>query len=196
MNNFSKNVSKRLRIARLASGYNSAKEFTEKHSIPASTYSQHENGKRMLSVENIIHYSELTNVDPAWLMTGRGNPCGERLNQSDLEEKILAEQEKLEKTGAIDVIAVPLVSMEKKYSNVNIHIFKRILNVLLPLLKDIPDSKIEDVVDFCFDLYNRIVATNADGPDREKLIKIGFESFFKGMGIRITDEFIRNIVVV
>lgn len=196
MNNFSINISKRLKIIRLASGYNSAKEFTEKYSIPSSTYCQHENGKRMLSIENIIHYAELTNVDPAWLMTGKGNPCGEKPNQSDLEEKILAEQGKLEKVGELDVSAIPLVSMEKKYSSVNIHVFKRILNVLLPLLKDIPDSKIEDVVDFCFDLYNRIVATNADGPDREKLIKIGFESFFKGLGLRISDDFIRNVVVI
>ena len=196
MTNFAINISKRLKMTRIASGYHSAKEFTEKYSIPSSTYCQHENGKRMLSIENIIHYAELTDVDPAWLMTGKGNPCGEKLNQSDLEEKILIEQEKLEKIGELESSAIPLISIEKKYSNVNIHIFKRILNILLPLLKDIPDSKIEDVVNFCFDLYNRILATNADGADREKLIKIGFESFFKGLGMRITDEFLRNIAVV
>lgn len=193
---FSISVSKRLKIVRVASGYHSAKEFTEKHSIPSSTYSQHENGRRMLSIENIINYAELTNVDPAWLMTGRGNPCGEILNQSDLEQKILVEQEKLEKMGELDAGAIPLISMEKKYSNVNIYIFKKILNMLLPLLKDIPDSRNEDVVNFCFDLYNKIVATNVDEAEREKLIKIGFESYFKGLGVRVTEEFLKNIVVV
>lgn len=196
MTDLTKIVSMRLKIARIASGYHSAKEFTEKYFIPASTYCQHENGKRVLSLENIIHYADLTNVDAAWLMTGRGNPCGEKFNHNGLEERILAEQENLEKVGAIDVSAIPLVSMERKFSNVNIHVFRKILNILLPLLKDIPDPKIEDVVDFCFDLYNRIIATNADGAEREKLIKIGFDSFFKGLGIRITDEFLRNIAVV
>ena len=196
MNELSKNVSIRLKMARIASGFHSAKEFTEKYSIPASTYSQHENGKRALSLENITHYADLTNVDAAWLITGRGNPCGEKFNQSGLEERILAEQERLENIGELDVSVIPLVSMERKFSNVNIHVFSKILNILLPLLKDIPDPKIEDVVDFCFDLYNKIIATNADGFEREKLIKIGFDSFFKGLNIRITDEFLRNIAVI
>ena len=51
--------------------------------------------------------------------TGKGNPCGEKLNQSDLEEKILIEQEKLEKMGELDSNAIPLISMEKKYSNIS-----------------------------------------------------------------------------
>ncbi len=196
MNNFAINVAKRLRMVRIASGYCSAKEFTKKYSIPASTYSQHENGKRILSLENIIHYAELTSVDPAWLMTGHGNPCGDKPNRHGFEEKILAEQERLEKIGDLDTSAVPLISTDRTYSNVNIHILKNILNILLPLLKNVPDPKVEDVITFCFDLYNKIVATNADGAEREKLIKIGFESFFKGLGIRITDEFLANIAVV
>lgn len=196
MNDFSIKISKRLRIVRIASGYNSAKDFTEKFNIPSSTYSQHETGKRMLSIENIVNYAKLTSVDPAWLMTGKGNPCGETPNQIDLEKKILKAQAKLENAGELNVTPVPLVSMEKKYSTVDIHIFKKILNLLLPLLKDIPDPKIEDVVDFCFDLYNRIVATNVDGAEREKLIKIGFDSFFKGLGIRVADEQLKKFAIV
>lgn len=196
MNELAKNVSIRLKIARVASGFHSAKEFIEKHSIPASTYSQHENGKRALSLENITHYADLTNVDAAWLVTGRGNPCGEKFNQSGLEEKILAEQERLENMGELDVSAIPLVSIEKKFSSVNIHVFRKILNILLPLLKDVPDPKVEDIVDFCFDLYNKIIATNANDFEREKLIKIGFDSFFKGLNIRIKDEVLRNIAAI
>ena len=196
MANFAINISKRLKIARLASGYNSAKKFTEKYSIPPSTYSQHENAKRILSIENIMYYSKLFNVDPAWLMTGKGNPCGDNTNQADLEEKILAEQANLEKIVTLEAYSIPLISMKKKYSNVNIHIFKKLLNILLPLLKDIPDPKIEEVIDFCFNLYNRIVEAKSHNNEQDEMIIIGYESFFKGLGIRVTDELLMNLALI
>ena len=87
MTNFAINVSKRLKIARVASGYHSAKEFTEKYAIPSSTYCQHENGNRALTLENVATYAQLLNVDPAWLITGRGSPCGENYVE-DFEDKI------------------------------------------------------------------------------------------------------------
>ena len=191
---FIKNISKRLKIARIASGYNTAREFTEKYSIPASTYSQHENGKRALSIENIINYAEVIKVDPSWLITGEGNPCGS-YSDKQLEKIILEEQDRLESTGELDAMAIPLIDVENRYSSVNIHVFKKILEELLPLLKNTPDSKTEDAINFCFDLYNIIVATNVNGNERVKIVRICLESFFKGLGINVTEELLRNVAM-
>lgn len=191
---FIKNISKRLKMVRIASGYNTAKEFTEKYSIPASTYSQHENGKRGLSIENIIHYAEVIKVDPSWLITGEGNPCGSYSDKT-LEKIILEEQDRLELIGELEATAIPLIEIENRYSNVNIQIFKNILEELLPLLKNIPDSKTEDAINFCFELYNIIVATNVNGNERLKIVRICLESFFKGLGVNVTDELLKNVAM-
>ena len=192
MTYFIADIPKRLKIARIASGFKTAKEFTEKYMIPASTYSQHENGKRTLSLENIISYSELFKVDPTWLITGQSDPCGE-YGTKELEEQILAEQERWGQTGELDAYAIPIISLEHQYSTVNTHVLKKIILQLLPILKQIPESNMEESLDFCFDLYNKIIATNADEEERTRIISVCLESFFKGLGIRITDEFLMKV---
>lgn len=195
MINFLQEIPKRLRIVRVASGYPSAKSFIEQHGIPASTYSQHENGSRALTLENVAHYAQLFNIDPAWLITGRGSPSGENYDE-DLEEKILLEQERMIKNGELHAVSVPLISEKNKYSNVDIPVLKKILEELLPLLKAIPEVNIADATDFCFELYNKIIVANAEGDNRVQLIKLCFESFFKGVEIRMTEKFLENIAMV
>ena len=195
MTEFLQDIPKRLKIVRVAAGYHSAKKFVDMSGIPASTYCQHESGSRALTLENVANYARLLKVDPAWLITGRGSPCGE-YHEKDLEDKILLEQERLTKTGELHAAAIPLISEINKYSNVDIPVFKKILQELLPLLKNIPDPKIDDSIDFCFLLYNKVIVANAEGDDRVQLIKLCFESFFKGLEIRITEEFLEKIAMV
>lgn len=194
MNNYIKNIAQRIKISRIASGYLSAKDFTDKLKIPASTYNQHENGKRALSLENIIMYSEIFHVETIWLITGIGNPCNEDEKYFELEKKILLEQKRLEELGEIDATPIPVINFCKKYSFVDINIFRKILNLIIPILKNIPDSKTDEVIEFCFELYNKIISSDLNDGEQEQLIKIGFESFFKGLGIRINDEILKQIV--
>ncbi len=195
MTSFLQDIPKRLKIVRISAGYHSAKKFIDESGIPASTYCQHENGSRALTLENVANYAQLFKIDPAWLMTGRGSPCGEN-PEKDLESKILLEQERMIKIGELHAAAIPLISEINKYSNVDIPVFKKILQELLPLLKDIPDPRVGDAIDFCFELYNKIIVANAVGNDRIQLIKLCFESFFKGLEIRITEEFLENVAMV
>ena len=142
----------------------------------------------------MINYAEVIKVDPAWLITGKGNPCGSYSDKT-LEKIILEEQERLESIGELEATAIPLIEIEDRYSNVNIQVFKKILQELLPLLKNTPDSKTEDAIDFCFELYNIIVATNVNGNERVKIVKMCLDSFFKGLGINFTDELLRNVAM-
>ena len=188
------NVSKRLKIARIASGYKTAKEFTEKYNIPTSTYCQHEGAKRALSIENLLNYAELTNVDPAWLLTGEGNPCGIDGNK-EVEQKILDEIIKSSKKGEIELNQTPQITLENKFSNVNVVVLRNIFLELLPLLKYIPNVKMEEAINFCFDLYNKIISVDTDDKGKSDLIRMCLESFFKGMGVNITDELIEKIAM-
>ncbi len=67
-------IGSRLKIARIAAGYDTATQFCEKFNIPQSTYSLHETGKRGIKVDLAHRYAELLNIEPAWLITGTGNP--------------------------------------------------------------------------------------------------------------------------
>lgn len=188
-------ISTRLKIARIASGYHTSKEFAELNGIPLTTYCQLETGKRAMTIESLFNYSTWLNIEPSWLLTGQGNPCGE-FGDKDLEQKILARQETLGRSGHLETSAIPTISLHNKYSNINIEIFKKVLHDLLPLLKDLPNSNTDDVIDFCFELYNRIVTTDVEDDERGKLIKICLESFFSGLGIRVADDTIKNLAMI
>lgn len=195
MAHFIADIPARLKIVRIASGYRTAKEFTEKFKIAPSTYSQHENKKRALSLENILSYAEIFKVDPVWLITGQGDPCGE-FGRGELEEKILAEQERLGQTGELDTYAIPMISSDHRYSMINVEILKNILLQLLPIIKHISSENMEESLNFCFELYNRIIATNAEKEERTKIIMVCLESFLKGLGIRLTNEELKKVALI
>lgn len=66
-------IAKRLKAARIAAGYKTAKEFADKNDIPQSTYQLHETGKRGLTNHRtLMRYAEALGVPPGWLVTGEG----------------------------------------------------------------------------------------------------------------------------
>jgi transcriptional regulator with XRE-family HTH domain len=69
-NKLSEQIGIRLRAARRAAKYRSAREFALKQGISQSTYSQHETGKRSLTPELLCRYAKLLGVSPNWLLTG------------------------------------------------------------------------------------------------------------------------------
>lgn len=184
-------IPKRLKVARIAAGYPSAKSFTTAYNIPSSTYSNHENGNRTLTIENIFYYSKLLNLNPAWLITGKDSPCGDVYNEQ-LEKKILEEQEILFKKNELSSTVIAVILETNKHSTIDTKLFKNVLIELVRLLKQIPNAQSNEAVSFCFEVYNRIVATNAEGNDRIDLIKLCFESFIKGLGIRNMEDFLKN----
>ncbi len=64
----------RIRAARKAAGFKTAKAFLKKHKVPASTYSQHESGARTPDEEGLRFYTKVFDVDFDWLKTGKGQP--------------------------------------------------------------------------------------------------------------------------
>lgn len=63
----------RLKLARVAAGYPTAKSFADALRVPQPTYALHEAGKRGLSRDVAVRYAQaLGNCDPEWLLTGSG----------------------------------------------------------------------------------------------------------------------------
>ncbi len=63
----------RLRTARIAAGFKTARAFCEKNAISISTYSLHEAGKRNLKPKVAKKYADLLGINDVWLLTGSGN---------------------------------------------------------------------------------------------------------------------------
>lgn len=84
--NLDQKIGRRLRIARKACGYKSARAFATKYSIPESTYSQHETGKRSLGPELLIFYSECLGIEPGWLVSGADEIIVYKGQQADTKD--------------------------------------------------------------------------------------------------------------
>lgn len=72
MRDLNREIGNRLRAARIAAGFRTAKSFSDRLGIPQPTYSTQETGKRGLTRENLLLYADKLNVSLAWLMTGSG----------------------------------------------------------------------------------------------------------------------------
>ncbi len=81
----------RLRAARKAAGFLTAREFIDKYDIPKSTYSQHETGSRNPEDECVKHYAKLLNVRYAWLKDGDGLPFARmsETKKTTMQEELL-----------------------------------------------------------------------------------------------------------
>jgi phage repressor protein C with HTH and peptisase S24 domain len=65
-------VAERLRAAREAAGFDTAKAAADAIGIPVATYTQHENSTRGLPAGKARLYAQAFNTTPEWLLYGRG----------------------------------------------------------------------------------------------------------------------------
>ena len=60
----------RLRAARKAAGFKTAREFSHTQAIAQSTYGQYETGKRALNAEALVRFCRALNINAHWLLLG------------------------------------------------------------------------------------------------------------------------------
>jgi SOS-response transcriptional repressor LexA len=77
-----KNPDARLRQARAAAGFQSARQAALAFGWPEATYAQHENGTRGVRADTAQKYAAAFEVSPGWIMHGEGNGPG-ATNRSD-----------------------------------------------------------------------------------------------------------------
>lgn len=74
-------IGQKLKAARLAAGYRTAKQFADTHGIPQPTYALHEAGKRGLTRKRAEHYARLLDVRTEWLWTEEDDiPVGDNFS--------------------------------------------------------------------------------------------------------------------
>ncbi len=124
----------RLKIARKAAGFKSAKEFCDKYNIPSSTYSLHETGGRNLKPKIAEKYANLLSVNAAWLLTGAGSPYDTTTHDEPLTHDEFME---LLKYRGNDKVKNSLQNKNEHLNNVNPLIFCKIIVRMIETLQEL-----------------------------------------------------------
>ncbi len=180
MSKLSEQIGLRLRAARRAANFRSARTFAFQNEIPESTYSQHETGKRALSPEMLLNYSQLLNVDPGWLLTGDGSPY--LMQGQDQEREQLISQEMQNLRNFLDGSMYKIPPIKGRIALIDMELF---LDVLRAIAVSFSNDKIsvsyEDLIDFCIDIYNNVVTTSVNEKNRKSMINLSISSLKRGM---------------
>ena len=175
MSKSSKEIGQRLRTARFAAGYRSARDFTTQFSIPESTFSQHETGARSIKIDQARQYCEYLRVDLSWLLTGHSAQIDrEQLQQLEIQaEKLLVRQKRNLETISVGRDEAQLV---------HIDVLFEIFRACVPVFKQVkPNFQFEEIIEFCMDVYNSIVSTSADLASKDAMIQLSVSSLKRGV---------------
>lgn len=181
MNNTDKEIGLRLKIARKAAGYNTAISFSQSINIAKSTYSQHENGTRGLTAEQIMFYSECLNVEPSWLLTGFGHPCPTFKDKESRRAFIDNEVNDLINLNMLPVVKNVTITMEDNATIINMSLFSKIIiSAIDELSKNNTRVQANELVKFCIDMYNNIEFLSSDEKEKESIINLSIKSMLLG----------------
>ncbi len=168
----------RLKAARKAAAYRTACAFANAHDIPVSTYSQHENGKRVLNADMLLQYSELLSISPGWLLSGVGEPYMDGVGV--VEKKDIIERE----LYSLDAKMLPSTTMapiENDIAWVDMKLFNEVLLRFVPLLQDTTlcfDTS--ELMSFATEVYNGVIMTSAKQSDKLAMIDLSITSLKRG----------------
>jgi transcriptional regulator with XRE-family HTH domain len=172
MTTLMEDIARRLRAARKAAGYKTAKDFAQTKNIPISTYSQHENGKRSISVELLFTYSSSFQVNPYWLLTGEGEPY---LGRNNKEKKTILEKESFSITDKVQ-------ESSPNYAFIDVELLKKTLLAIEPLFNDESlNLSFAQLIDYCFNVYEKVSNIEADLSEKEKIIHLTISSLKLGV---------------
>jgi len=164
-------IAKRLRAARKAASFKSAKDFANQYKIPLSTYSQHETGKRSINAELIINYSSYFQINPYWLLTGNGEPF---FGNGQKDRKAILERENFS-------ISPKVNDQQNKYSQIDLALLKKILLAAEPLFEDKSlQLSYAGLINHCFEIYDTVSTLAAETEEKEKIINLTLSTIKHG----------------
>lgn len=159
--------------------YDSARSFAKEFNLPESTYSQHETGKRALSVNALMEYSDRLNVDPGWMLTGDGLPYPEEHDCTEKQAELYGHLNDLDKEQLFECEQRFLIQHD--YAMLDVPLFKEVLLRILEVSRNHSEIEAEDLLEFAFDAYNSVVQTSADVEDKIKMIELSIKSLMCGI---------------
>ena len=152
----------RLRTARIAQGYPSAKLFAEKNGLSYTTYISHENGKNEISPKFAKIYADLLKLPEDWLLHGITEPHKlDHPSSNQLQTKLQA----LLPVWLPKIMELYLKSIGKNDPSINYNLlFTKAHNTFMEL------AKVLDDIDTALDKTATICALREDEL-KEQLIK-------------------------
>lgn len=186
MGQVDKEIGLRLRVARKAAGFKTAQHFADSMPIPKSTYSQHENGKRGLTAEQILHYAKKLDIEPSWLLTGLGHPCPhgqDKVRRKNAIEKKITEYQQL---NELPVLKNRPITTEDNAVVVNMALLGKIMiSTMRALLPKGVSINTEELMAFYVEVYNHIEFLLADPEEKEKMVELSIRSLLRGNRISL-----------
>lgn len=149
-NPLSEQIGLRLKSARKAAGFKTARSFAALHQIPYSTYSQHETGKRAIPLHTLLQYSQLLCMDSGWLLNGKNDSS---------------------QSGQLNSLRKRALEPIKEFVTVvDIRLMRKILKSILSLCIENPIlHRYNDfIVDSFLDMYNILIVTS--GKENEQSV--------------------------
>lgn len=176
----------RLKTARMAAGFKSAKEFCDKHEIPSSTYSLHETGGRNLKPKIAEKYSELLGINPAWLLTGTGSPY-----KTEAEDEPLTHDEFMEllKYQGNDKVKRSLPYKNEYLNNVNTFVFCKIVVGMVETLQKLNfHLEINQITKKAVETYKDISLSSNDQEAQLTMVDLSITTFNRQIHELINDN--------
>lgn len=170
MNKLASEIGARLRTARVAAGFRSAKSFIQKYGIAQSTYSQYENGKRLLDAENVVKLCDFLGISATWLLTGKETSNAGRY----LDKNTLLAGKTLNDLA-------PQTLNKSGLSVIDTEVFTLVLKEIIAVINSQHiHVDHEGIVDFCYDIYNNIINTSTNNADKIAMIRLAIASLKRG----------------
>lgn len=147
-------IATRLRAVRKEAGFKTEKSFAQRYGIPLTTYSQHETGKRKMTVETLVDYCMKLNANVGWVLTGAGEPW----EKQQIEKPCIAIQayasHDLPKEN-LAMLKQVFLSSQSFLGNDNLSFSEWVdrcfeIGVILSSVQKINDEKIEQIVRLIF----------------------------------------------
>jgi|GEM_PF-1805836 DNA-binding XRE family transcriptional regulator len=134
-------IYKRLKKARVQAGYASARYFANTHNISDSTYTQHESGKRKMSLSTLIFYAHLLKINSYWIITGIQKKPDDCLPSIFIPADKPNQPEKSIFLLNLQLLAKIYFFLTRKYQNLEIQ-YSILLNTSIVIYNSIVNNKV------------------------------------------------------
>lgn len=174
---FLKEIGSRIKIARqLSVNYNYSKEVASNLGIPATTYSQYENGSRTIPFNVLYQIAKLLNVNYSWLVAG-SLPITMPFNRK-YEEKFYQECDKQN----IAVKELKNIDNEEQIITIDLFLLIQIIKNTIKYIDKSNDSFTEIVIE----IYNMIAPVENIQKSQKKLVDLTLKSLQMSLA-KVTD---------
>lgn len=161
--------------------HDSARSFAIVNNLPVTTYSQHETGKRALSVSGLLEYSGWLKVNPSWLLTGKGLPYPNDEQAIEWQAQLYNFLDERDQGELYDIEQAFLIKGE--VAEIDVGLLKVVLEKIVGI-SGLTTVTGQDLIEFSFDTYNSVVQTSASFEDKVLMIDLSIQSLVRGVKAR------------